>query len=485
LLFGNQEQKDYYLPLVARKEISAFALTEPDTGSDAANVKTEAVLTEQGDEFVVNGEKLWCTNGAIARYITLIAKVPARRVTQQGAAVWQPVATGEKPEASVHTAFILDMQSVGVEVKQRCQFAGCRGISNAYMSFSDVLIPKENIIGDVGAGLRYALSILNIGRAVSVPAICLGMAKQAWQPTLDRLNTRITFGEPLANRQTQRIRVGQMATNLFVMESLCELVWHMADQENYDVRMEAAVTKMFCSEQTIQFLNDAQVIFGGMGYETAESKQLRGEPGFELEQLVRDATMYRIGEGATDILRPFVAREALNFHLQRAQKILEQGLTGKRLLELLRFYVPWYASLWRRRPLPNHEAVQNRRLQGMLKRVESSSRALARVTTYAMLMYRQHMQQDQGRQNRIEMMGESLFAMAACALYAQKLNTPTGWLLTDEYFRTEKVRLKRLLSEMLSNDDRQRESVGKQALNAGFDELNRGVVKRGLNDYQE
>jgi len=480
LLFGNQQQKDHYLPLVARKEISAFALTEPDTGSDAANVKTEAVLTEQGNEFVVNGEKLWCTNGAIARYITLIAKVPAR----QAGGAWLPIKAGEKPEASVHTAFILDMKSDGVEVKQRCQFAGCRGIANAHMSFSNVRISKDNIIGEVGAGLRYALSILNIGRAVSVPAICLGMAKQAWQPTLDRLNSRITFGEPLANRQTQRIRVGQMATNLFVMGALCELVWHMADQKNYDVRIEAAVTKMFCSEQTIQFLDDAQIIFGGMGYETAESKQLRGEPGFELEQLVRDATMYRIGEGATDILRPFVAREALNFHLQRAQEILAQGLTGKRLLELLRFYIPWYASLWKPRALPNHEALQGRRLQHMFRRVESGSRALARVTMYAILICRQHMQQDQGRQNRIEMVGESLFSMAACALHAQKLNTSAGWLLTEEYFRAEKIRLKRLLREMLTNDDRQRESVGKQALSTGFDELNRGVVKRGLKDYQ-
>ncbi len=483
LLFGNQQQKDYYLPLVARKEISAFALTEPDTGSDAANVKTEAVLSEQGDEFVVNGEKLWCTNGAIARYITLIAKVPARRQNLQTGEVWQPVTSSEKPEALVHTAFILDMKSAGVEIKQRCQFAGCRGIANAHMSFSNVCIPKENIIGEVGAGLKYALSILNIGRAVSVPAICLGMAKQAWQPTLDRLNTRITFGEPLANRQTQRIRVGQMATNLFVMEALCELVWHMADQQHYDVRMEAAVAKMFCSEQTIQFLNNAQIIFGGMGYETADSKQLRGEPAFEMEQLVRDATMYRIGEGATDILRPFVAREALNFHLQKGQEILEQGVTGQRLLALLRFYVPWYISLWKPGALPKHESIQGNRVQDMFRRVETGSRALARVTMYAMLICREHMQQDQGRQNRIEMVGETLFAMAACALYAEKINTSAGWLLADEYFRTEKVRLKRLLRQMLSNDDRLRESVGEQALKTGFDELNRGVVKRGLAQY--
>jgi len=251
------------------------------------------------------------------------------------------------------------------------------------------------------------------------------------------------------------------------------------------VRIEAAVTKMFCSEQTIQFLNDAQVIFGGMGYETADSKKIRGEPAFELEQLVRDATMYRIGEGATDVLRPFVAREALAFHLQQAQEILEQGLTGPRLLALLRFYVPWYVSLWRSRPLPNHGVLQGRRVEGMFSCVESGSRALARVMIYAMLICRQQLQQDQGRQNRIEMAGETLFAMAACALYAEKLNTSAGWLLADEYFRTEKVRLKRLLREMLSNDDRLSERVGDQALSTGFDELNRGVVKRGLNDYQE
>lgn len=483
LLFGNEQQKDHYLPLVARKEISAFALTEPETGSDAANVKTEAVLTQQGDEFIVNGEKLWCTNGAIARYITLIAKVPSRRLVQQGRTTWLPVAAGEKSDASVHTAFILDMHSSGVKVKQRCQFAGCRGIANAHMSFTNVRVSTENVIGDVGAGLKYALSILNIGRAVSVPAICLGMAKQAWQPTLDRLNTRITFGEPLANRQTQRIRVGKMATNLFVMEALCELVWHMADQKHYDVRMEAAVTKMFCSEQTIGFLNDAQVIFGGMGYETADSKRVRDEPAFELEQLVRDATMYRIGEGTTDILRPFVAREALNFHLQRAQDILTQGVSGKRLLDLLRFYVPWYLSQWRSGPVSARGEEHHSKTRHMLSYVETRSRALARVIAYVMLIRRQALQLDQGRQNRIEMVGESLFSIAAVALYAQKINKTYAWDLAGEHFRIEKLRVKQLLKEMLSNDDKQREKIGRQAVSGEFSALNRGVIERGLRDY--
>jgi alkylation response protein AidB-like acyl-CoA dehydrogenase len=192
LLFGNEEQKRRYLPVVAREAVSAFALTEPLTGSDAANIATEAVMDASGN-YVVNGEKLWCTNGPIARYVTLIARVPARRVEQQGRSLWVPVPRGKGAERSVHTAFVLDMKTPGVSIRQRCQFEGCRGIENAHITLTDVHLPASELIGEVGRGLKYALTILNVGRAVSIPAICLGMAKQAWQPTVDRANCRVTF----------------------------------------------------------------------------------------------------------------------------------------------------------------------------------------------------------------------------------------------------------------------------------------------------
>ena len=178
LLFGNEAQKRAYLPRVAREAISAFALTEPITGSDAANIQTEALLDRSGAHFLVNGEKLWCTNGPIARYITLIARVPARKVLQDGKPAWVPTREGESSEDKVHTAFILPMETPGVTVLQRCQFEGCRGIENAYIRLKDVRILVENVIGEIGKGLKYALTILNIGRAISIPAICLGMAKQ-------------------------------------------------------------------------------------------------------------------------------------------------------------------------------------------------------------------------------------------------------------------------------------------------------------------
>ncbi|MEW6543060.1 MAG: acyl-CoA dehydrogenase family protein [Nitrospirota bacterium] len=491
LLFGNEEQKKIYLPRVARDAVSAFALTEPITGSDAANVQTEAVLDETGAQFTVNGEKLWCTNGPLARYVTLIARVPARRESRGGGQVWIPVPAGKAADDRVHTAFILDMTAPGVTVRQRCQFEGCRGIENAHMTFTDVRIPAANVIGEVGKGLKYALTILNVGRAVSIPAICLGMAKQAWQPTLDWANSRVTFGKPLGERQTQRMRAGRMAAALFAMEALATLVWRMADHKRGDIRIEAAVAKMFCSESTIQFLKDAQTLFGGMGYETAASKRLRGEPAFPIEQLVRDAEMYRIGEGATDILRPFVAREGLNQHLDRAKPYFAARATSGaklgELLKLVRFYLPWYLSQWRRRPLPDRAELRHPKVRGYLAYVERESRRLARAIFYAMARYRAALRDDQGRQNRIEAVGEDLLAIAATALSAESRERTdgdaTGWMLADEFFRQARERVDRAVRGLLCNDDHVPTGIGGQAVRGAFAWLSRGIIRRGLGEY--
>lgn len=484
MLYGTEEQKKKYLPLVARKSISAFALTEPSTGSDAANVQTEAVLSADSSRYIVNGNKQWCTNSPIADYITLVARVPSKKEIVDGKPVWVPTPAGEGAEAKVHTAFILDMKSPGVKVNQRCQFEGCHGIENGYMTYTDVSIPLENMIGEIGAGLKYALSILNIGRAVSVPAICLGMAKQAWQPTLDRANTRVTFGKPLSERQTQQKRMGRMATSLFAMEAMCEQVWRMADYKKYDVRIEAAITKIFCSEETIQFLDDAQIIFGGMGYESADSKRFRGEPAFGLEQLVRDATMYRIGEGATDILRPYVAREGLNTHLEKIKGFVEKGFSFSEFKELSRFYLPWYLSQWKKQPIPPNPELQTHWVKDRLSYVENISRTLARRIFYAMLLKREEMRDDQGRQDTIAKIGEELFAITTTVLHAQQQNTDITWQLANEFYRGSQRRIRKLLWALLHNDDKFSEALGKNAVKGGYEALNKGIIKRGLEDYR-
>jgi alkylation response protein AidB-like acyl-CoA dehydrogenase len=491
LLFGSEEQKRRDLPLVAREAVSAFALTEPLTGSDAANITTEAVMDASGN-YVVTGEKLWCTNGPIARYATLIARVPARRMEQQGRSLWIPVRKGESAEQSVHTAFVLDMKSPGVLIRQRCQFEGCRGIENAHITLTDVRIHASDVIGEVGRGLKYALTILNVGRAVSIPAICLGMAKQAWQPTLDRANCRVTFQRPLAERQTQRMRIGRMAARLFAMEALASAVWRMADQHRYDVRIEAAIAKIFCSETTIQFLKDAQTIFGGAGYETAESKRFRGEPAFGIEQLVRDVEMYRIGEGATDILRPFIAREALNLHLEHAMKLFDEKMsTTRRLQELARlfaFYVPWYLQQWRPRRLPSGSLFHHPKVRSRLRYVERASRRLARAVFYALLWQRQAFQDDQGRQNRIEAVGEDLLVIAVTSLHAEARLRATGqavWDLADEVLEEAGERVKRHIRGLIFNDDKRSTAVGTNALTGSYPSLSTGIIERSLEDYRE
>ena len=491
LLFGNEQQKKTFLPRVAREDISAFALTEPITGSDAANIRTEAVLDSTGQTFIVNGEKLWCTNGTIARYVTLIARVPARQLQQNGKRVWIPVPGGTGAENHVHTAFILDMTLPGVQIRQRCQFEGCRGIENAHMTFQDVHIPADHLVGEVGKGLNYALTILNVGRAISIPALCLGMAKQAWQPTLDRANERHTFQKPLAERQTQQMRVGHMATTLFAMESLAQLVWHLADQKRYDIRIEAAVAKMFCSEETIRFLKNAQIIFGGMGYETAESKRVRGEPAFGIEQLVRDAEMGRIGEGATDILKPYVAREGLNSHLERARNLFDERMTGSHrvteIWHLMKFYVPWYARQWRRRPLSSRPELQRSQVRPKMIFIEQASRRLARAIFYAMLCHRQALRDDQGRQNRIEAVGEDLLAIAATALYAESQERIAGhaelWDLAEELFRNAGQRIDENIRGLIHNRDRLVTVIGKNAFSGKYPSLFGGIIQRGLHDY--
>jgi alkylation response protein AidB-like acyl-CoA dehydrogenase len=492
LLFGTEEQKKAYLPLVAQEHLSAFALTEPMTGSDAANIATEAILSGTGDAFSVNGEKLWCTNGSIARFITLIARVPARAVQQDGHPVWIPVPGGEGADRHVHTAFILDMTTPGVKVRQRCQFEGCRGIENAHITLENVRIPVDNVVGEIGKGLKYALTILNVGRAISIPAICLGMAKQAWQPTLDRANTRRTFQRPLADRQTQQMRIGRMAADLFAMESLAHLVWRMAENKRFDIRIEAAIAKIFCSEQTIRFLKDAQTIFGGMGYETAESKRRRGEPAFGIEQLVRDAEMYRIGEGATDILRPFVAREALNPHLERGRRYVQEGSgTGGRAVELLKlllFYLPGYAGLWVGRPLLPLPSFRHPRVRPKLRFVQRASRRLARAILYAMALRRERLRDDQGRQGRIEAVGEDLLIITATALSAERLERTDRragvWELADEVYRTARQRVARNIRELIRNQDEALAVVGRSAFAGKYPWLSHGIIARGLEEYR-
>jgi hypothetical protein len=317
------------------------------------------------------------------------------------------------------------------------------------------------------------------------------MAKQAWQPTLDRATTRFTFGQPLATRQIQQMRIGRMAADLYAMEALAHLVWRLADQHRADIRIEAAIAKLFSSEQAIRFVRDAQIIFGGMGYETADSKRERGEPAFGIEQLVRDVEMYRIGEGATDVLRPFVAREGLNPHLDRVKSLFSDAPGGvKRAAEwlgVLRFYARWYARQWVPRGLPSRPPFRHPGVRSIFRFVERTSRRLARAIFYAMLAHREQLRDDQGRQHRIEAIGEDLLTMAAAALRAESgegiEERDVAWELVEAFWASARERIERNLRGLLGNRDSEIAVVGRHATSGRYRSLSDGIVQRGLADY--
>lgn len=495
LYFGTEEQKKKFLPMFAKKYITAFALTEPLTGSDASNVQTRAVLNDEGTHFIVNGEKLWCTNGPIARYITLIALVPSRSLKRNGKTVLEPVRQNEKAEKMAHTAFILDTQTHGVTMRQRCEFQGCRGIENAYFTFENVLIPRENVIGAIGQGLKIALTILGNARNTSITSKVLGMAKQAWQPTLDRANERVTFGKAIGEHQTQTMRIGRMATMLFEMEAMCWLAWRMMDTKKFDIRIEAAVTKAFCAETTIKFLKESMVLFGGIGYETADSKHTRGEAAFPIEQLLRDSEMYRIGEGATDILRSYAAREGFDPHIKRAEKFL--NATGRKkmreFLKLSLWYTRYYIQLWARKKTPFSDADENLRyVASRINFVEKKSRALARAVFWAMATRREAMRDDQGKHNRIAEILQSLFSITATTLYADYISSDRGkknaWDLANYCFHDIEKKCftgspPLIRGIVMNHDDVLLAKIGKNALDGKYHWLNDGIIQRALKDY--
>ncbi|WP_342350055.1 acyl-CoA dehydrogenase family protein, partial [uncultured Nitrospira sp.] len=255
--------------------------------------------------------------------------------------------------------------------------------------------------------------------------------------------------------------------------------------------MEAAIAKIACSERTITFLKDVQIIFGGMGYERADSMRVRGEPAFGIEQLVRDSEMSRIGEGATDVLRPFVAREALNPHLERAQAYLEaSGSTWASICEsvnLGKWYLPQYVNLWKRKTLPSRTEMQHTKARKRLTYVERASRRMARAVFYILAIHQEGLRDDQGRQNRIEEVGEDLLMIAAAALWAERQYSREGdpgvWDLADEVFHIARKRIDRMIPEIIHNDDAVTNTVGKRAFLGQYPMLNHGIIQRGLADY--
>ena len=459
LLFGTEAQKRAWLPRIAAGAISGFALTEPGVGSDPAGMATSATLSPDGRHYLLTGEKLWCTNGGLAEVLVLMAKV-------DGAI----------------TAFIVDTRSPGIELLHRCAFMGCRGIDNAWLRFTDVAVPVENVIGTVGRGLRIALTTLNTGR-ISLAALCLGMAKQLYAPTVGWANARRTFGKPIGEHELNAHKLARLAADLFAMEALTWLVSGMIDRAQADFRLESAAAKLFCSERLWAIADTAMQIRGGRAYETADSLRARGEAPVPVEQLLRDARLYLIGEGASEILTLFIAREAWDAHLRRARGWLASRGPARalRTLPLAAFYGPWYARQWVRRPPAQvgTGSAGDRVLDEALRYVEATSRRLARATLYALVRHGAALERKQALVARLAAIGVDLFVVTAAAAYAAHVGAQVDGAdaLARQVLADARRRIDAGFRGLGDNADAATTAAGLDALRARYAWLSEGSVR--------
>src|SRR5215208_2225310 len=331
LHFGSEAQKQQWLPKVAKDHISAFLLTEPDVGSDPARVGTTATPTEDGTSYRLNGRKLWATNGAIADIVVVMAQVPKSEGHKGGI-----------------TAFILDYKTDGVTIEHRNQFMGLKGIENSVTLLENVFVPTENIIGKEGQGLKIALTTLNTGR-LALPAICLGVAKLSTKVAREWSSQRVQWGQPVGKHDAVAQKIAFIAATTFGLEAMLDVSSRLADDKKHDIRIEAALAKLYASELGWQVTDELMQVRGGRGYETAESLKARGEKAVPVEQMLRDMRINRIFEGSTEIMHLLIAREAVDQHLEVAGELLEgEGdlkAKAKSAVEAGKFYSRWLPQL--------------------------------------------------------------------------------------------------------------------------------------------
>ncbi|MDN5384663.1 acyl-CoA dehydrogenase family protein [Streptomyces sp. LB8] len=469
-LFGTQEQKDTFLPRCARTDISAFLLTEPDVGSDPARLATTAV--PDGDDYILDGVKLWTTNGVVADLLVVMARVPKCEGHRGGI-----------------TAFVVEAASEGVTVENRNSFMGLRGIENGVTRFHRVRVPAANRIGEEGQGLKIALTTLNTGR-LSLPAMCAGAGKWCLKIAREWSAAREQWGKPIALHEAIGSKISFIAATTFALEAVLELSSQMADEDRNDIRIEAALAKLYGSEMAWRMADELVQIRGGRGFETAESLAARGERAVPVEQMLRDLRINRIFEGSTEIMHLLIAREAVDAHLSVAGDLIDPDKSlsdkAKAGMNAGAFYAKWLPKLVAGpgqlpRSYAEFHPPGHRDLSTHLRYVERHARKLARCTFYAMSRWQGRMETKQGFLGRIVDIGAELFAMSAACVRAELLRTRgdhgrEAYQLADAFCRQARIRVDGLFGRLWTNTDDLDRKVVKGVLNGLYTWLEEGVI---------
>ena len=281
LLFGTREQKQRWLPpLVTGQQLAAFALTEEQAGSDAANVQTTATPTADGSHFILNGEKRYITNASIAHVLTVMARTPV-----------------PGSDKTAITAFLVTPDMPGFQMLEpRMEKLGIKGTATGRFAMREMAVPKENILGPIGKGLKVALTVLDFGRT-TFGACCTGAARTCLQLGVDHANRRRQFKKTLGDFDLVKKKIARMAADLYAMEAMTAVTASLIDRGLEDYMIETAMLKVFTTERLWEAVNDAFQIYGGSAYFTD----------LPLERMLRDARINQIGEGSNEVLTSFIA----------------------------------------------------------------------------------------------------------------------------------------------------------------------------------
>jgi len=471
--FGTAEQKKEYLPRCAAGAITAFLLTEPDVGSDPARMGATAVLADDGGSYLLDGVKLWTTNGVIAELVVVMARVPSHTD-----------ADGTEHKGGI-SAFVVEMDSPGITVENRNAFMGLRGIENGVTRFHQVRVPAANRLGREGQGLKIALTTLNTGR-LSIPGLCVAAGKWSLKISREWSNARTQWGRPVGQHEAVSKKIAFIAATTFALEAVFELSAEMADAGLKDIRIEAALAKLWSTELSCRIADELVQIRGGRGFETAESLEARGERAVPAEQLLRDLRINRIFEGSSEIMKLLIAREAVDAHLAAAGDLAAADASlqdkARAAVGASGFYARWLPKLVAGAGMDPRSFSEFGRLGKHLRFVERSSRRLARQTFYGMGRWQAKLEFKQAFLGRIVDIGAELFAMAACCSRAEMIlrtNPAEGagaFELADAFCEQARVRVDEYFDQLWRNTDDGDHHLSRKVLAGDYVWLEEGVL---------
>jgi Acyl-CoA dehydrogenase, C-terminal domain/Acyl-CoA dehydrogenase, middle domain len=412
--------------------------------------------------------KLWTTNGVVAELLVVMARVPKSDGHRGGI-----------------SAFVVEADAPGITVERRNKFLGLRGIENGLTRLHGVRVPSENLIGREGDGLKIALTTLNAGR-LSIPAMATGSSKWALKIAREWSAERVQWGKPVAKHEAVARKISFIAATNYALDAVLELSGQMADEGRNDIRIEAALAKLWSSEMGCVIADELLQIRGGRGYETAESLAARGERAAPVEQSLRDQRINRIFEGSSEIMRLLIAREAVDAHLSAAGDLAKPDADLRQKAAAAAgasgFYAKWLPQLvfgQGQRPRAYGEFGA---LAPHLRFIERCTRKLARNTFYGMARWQAKLEQKQGFLGRIVDIGAELFAMSAACVRAegQRAADPEigrqAYELAEIYCQQATQRVEALFGELWTNTDSSDVKLTNDVLQGRYTWLEDGII---------